>query len=602
MNPRCFLRPLFVSTVFSMSVSALSAQELVSDSVAVSGVSVKDTLKPVPWTIVIWDGSSFRKERPEDRQLTVPWQMGTAGVSALGSSSWDFGQGLRGAVRNVDIPYWMNAVHETPHDWKLRKGPLPVVDWVGQSAQGRGQDFGVVASASPKYYQHFWVDFKRLQMSGGLLGEDHFRDYVRTAFWGRDSARKWNYSVQFGVQRTVDGETGGVVDTEQLTDAANWQPNRDLVTTRWSQAERLGQSNDVRLEWIHANSRLGLELKWSHIQTGFKGSGLSVDSVDYGIIDVRVVRTDAARWSEPAMRGIAMNDVLPRIRSTWSAGVRIINAQYLDSGVWLTPGQVPKWSPVGSWAFPGRRNRFRAEVDLIGRALEFRYGRQRWLDFGSDPWLELDLSQRWTMPWQGTVVSHIRSGVLNVKPWDKLLLRAQVSSKDPMLELTNWSDANAVWVARESWAMLGADAKGSVNLSTNWSFRALIQGRWASTRELGLAPGFGEVALVYTASVPNWYPGMRIRFELQGQGWTGGWQRPVWVAEKGLFGYAVNGESMPAGGLIHAAAMLHLGEAQLGIVAQNANQGWIPNTVFIAQNYPVTAASLRWFLKWRMFE
>jgi hypothetical protein len=76
----------------------------------------------------------------------------------------------------------------------------------------------------------------------------------------------------------------------------------------------------------------------------------------------------------------------------------------------------------------------------------------------------------------------------------------------------------------------------------------------------------------------------------------------VWVAEKGLFGYATNGESMPAGGLVHAAAMVYLGEAQLGLIAQNANQGWIPNTVFVAQNYPVPPATLRWFLRWRMFE
>jgi len=59
---------------------------------------------------------------------------------------------------------------------------------------------------------------------------------------------------------------------------------------------------------------------------------------------------------------------------------------------------------------------------------------------------------------------------------------------------------------------------------------------------------------------------------------------------------------MPAGGLVHLALMVRLGEAQLGVLAQNANQGWVPNTVFMAQNYPVTPATLRWFLRWRMFE
>ena len=591
----------FALMVGACTLWSVNAQS-VRDSSFADSVRMEDTLRPVPWSIQLWDGRAFRIERESDRRLELPIQLASVGISALGSPEWNFSQGLLGAVSSVGVPYWKNAVQEVPDQWNVRKGPLPVVDWVGQSAQGRGQEFGVVASASPKYFQHFWVDFRRLQMSGGLLTEDHFRDRLRTAFWGRDSARKWNYSIQIGLQRTVDGEAGGIVDTKQLTEADFWQPNRDLVTTRWSQAERVGQSAEVRADWIHARSRLGVELNWSQNRSGFKGSGVSVDSVEYDVIDVRVVRTDGARWSEPAMRGIAVIDILPRVQPMWSVGVRLVNAQYWESGVWMVPSQVPKWSPVGSYEFPGRRNRFRADLDVLGRAAELRYGRQRWMDFGSNPWLELVLAQRWTMPWQGTVVSHVRSGVLKVKPVSHLTVHAQVSSSDPMLQVTDWSDASATWVARDSWAMLGADAKGSVNLSPHWSLKALVQGRWTSTKQLGLAPGFGELALVYASKVPNLYPGMRVQFELRGQGWSGGWQRPVWVAEKGLFGYALNGEAMPAGGLVHAAAIVYLGEAQLGVIAQNANQGWVPNTVFMAQNYPVPPASIRWFVKWRMFE
>ena len=591
----------FALMVGACTLWSVNAQS-VRDSSFADSVRMEDTLRPVPWSIQLWDGRAFRIERESDRRLELPIQLASVGISALGSPEWNFSQGLLGAVSSVGVPYWKNAIPEVPDQWNVRKGPLPVVDWVGQSAQGRGQEFGVVASASPKYFQHFWVDFRRLQMSGGLLTEDHFRDRLRTAFWGRDSARKWNYSIQIGLQRTVDGEAGGIVDTKQLTEADFWQPNRDLVTTRWSQAERVGQSAEVRADWIHARSRLGVELNWSQNRSGFKGSGVSVDSVEYDVIDVRVVRTDGARWSEPAMRGIAVIDILPRVQPMWSVGVRLVNAQYWESGVWMVPSQVPKWSPVGSYEFPGRRNRFRADLDVLGRAAELRYGRQRWMDFGSNPWLELVLAQRWTMPWQGTVVSHVRSGVLKVKPVSHLTVHAQVSSSDPMLQVTDWSDASATWVARDSWAMLGADAKGSVHLSPHWSLKALVQGRWTSTKQLGLAPGFGELALVYASKVPNLYPGMRVQFELRGQGWSGGWQRPVWVAEKGLFGYALNGEAMPAGGLVHAAAIVYLGEAQLGVIAQNANQGWVPNTVFMAQNYPVPPASIRWFVKWRMFE
>ena len=596
------LRLLLAWAVLLCTEISVLAQGVVQDSALVREVRMEDTLRPVPWNIAVWDGESFRNESSEDRVLSVPIGSARVGVSALGSPAWDFSLGLLGSSIPVGVPYWMNAVREIPQDWNVRKGPLPVVDWVGESAHGRGQEFGVVASASPKYYQHFWIDFRRLQMSGGLLTEDHFRDRLQTAFWGRDSARRWNYSVQVGLQRTVDGEAGGVVDVAQLTEAEFWQPNRDLVTTRWSQAERVGQSGQVRAEWIHVRSRLGVELNWSHNRSGFQGSGLSVDSILYEVLDIRVVRTDGARWSEPALRGFSVIDVLPKVRSSWSAGVRLINAEYWESGVWNRSGQVPRWSPVGSWEFPGRRNRLRADVDLLGQAVEFRYGRQKWLDHGSNPWLELELAQRWTMPWQGSVVSHVRSGVLKVTPWKQLVIRAQVSSSDPMLSVADWSDASATWVARDSWAMLGADLKGRVNLSRNWSVRALAQGRWASSRQLGLAPGFGELGLVYAAKIPNLYPGMRVQFELQGQGWTGGWQRPVWVAEKGLFGYSQTDQRMLSGGLVHAAAMVYLGEAQLGVIAQNANQGWIPNTVFVAQNYPVPPATIRWFLRWRMFE
>jgi hypothetical protein len=34
---------------------------------------------------------------------------------------------------------------------------------------------------------------------------------------------------------------------------------------------------------------------------------------------------------------------------------------------------------------------------------------------------------------------------------------------------------------------------------------------------------------------------------------------------------------------------------------QNANQGWIPNTIFLAENYPVAAAAVLFEGRWRMF-
>ncbi len=565
-------------------------------------VLAQDTLRPVPWQTAVWDGALFRTEVPAQRNLAVPLALNSVDVSALGSPRWNFSEGLvpQRTLRSVMVGYWQNAQQELPENWAVRKGPLPVVDWVGQSAQGRGQDFGVVASASPTYYRHFWVDFRRLQMTGGLLPEDHFSDRLKAGFWGRDSAHVWRYNVLLGIHRNVDGESGGVLNTSQLTSAADWQPNRDLVSTRWSGAARSGSTVSARAEWVHARSNLGVVADLSQSSHGFGGSLNSVDSLKYTVVDVRFNRSSTARWSEPAMRGVSVVDVLPRIHAGWSVGLRMVTARTWNSGVWAAGAVAPRITPVAGWNFPGPRHRIHAEVDLLGRAAEATYSLHPYAQ--SRSWLKIDASQRWTMPWEGRVVDHVRRVELDASPAKQLKLRAVASTPDPVLRAATWEDANAQWGLRSGWLMAGADWNSVVRMSGKWSLNLRAQGRWASSSELGLAPGNAAATLVYASPVAGLFPGMRVQLELSGQGWTGGWQRPVWVAEKGMFGISDEADPMPAGGLLHAAAMVYLGEAQLGIVAQNANQGWIPNTVFMAQHYPVPPASLRWFLRWRMFE
>ena len=562
----------------------------------------QDTLRPQPWIVGVWDGSSFQKEHEGQRRLTVPLVLNRVDISALGSPAWDFQQGLvpRVGIQSSFLGFWKNSDQSNMDAWSVRKGPLPIVDWIGQAAHGRGQDFGVVASASPRYYQHFWVDFRRLQMAGGLLPEDHFNDRLKAAFWGRDSARHWRYNVQFGIQRNVDGESGGVVRTEALTTREDWQPNRNLISTRWSSAERSGRTLTARVEWIHARSNIGLVADWSRSTHGFGGAPASVDSLGYMVLDVRLKRGSAARWSEPAMRGVSTIAILPRIRPEWSVGLRSVTARTWNSGIWMEGAAAPRISPVAGWRFLGRRHKVRTEVDVLGQAAEVSYSLHRYEQ--RDPLLAMEGLQRWTMPWEGEVVQHVRRAELLVRPIKQFAVRAVASSPDPLLRVLSWEDVNALWGIRSSWAMASAEWNTALKFSPTWSLKMAAQGRWASSRELGLAPGNAAATLVYASPVAGLFPGMRVQFELSGQAWTGGWQRPVWVAEKGLFGLSAEQDAMPAGGLLHAAAIVYLGEAQLGIVAQNANQGWVPNTVFMAQHYPVPPASLRWFLRWRMFE
>ncbi|MBM3433164.1 MAG: hypothetical protein FJX93_00180 [Bacteroidetes bacterium] len=521
-------------------------------------------------------------------------------VSALGGPDWIFGRGLQyaGSVDAIRLGFWTNSVQELPEHWALRKGPLPVVDWVGQSAQGRGQEFGIVASASPQYYQHFWVDYRRLQMAGGLLPEDHFADRLKTAFWGRDSAHTWRYRVQLGLHRNVDGESGGVPNLDPLTQASSWQPNRNLVPTRWTTAQRSGGTVTAQAAMVHASSKLGFQVDWSRSTHGFGGAPTTADSLEYSSLELRVGRFSQAYWSEPAMRGISSILLLPRIRAEWSMGVRGVQVQSWNSGVWTERNVGPQWSPVLRWAYPGRRNVLNAEWDVLRAAAEASYARL----IENEPMAQVKVVQRWTMPWEGQVVDQVRRATLWVQPWRSLTLHATVSSSDPVLRLERWYASVARWEARPAWTVAGVDWNSAVRLSRFWTFDLSAQGRWASSPELGLAPANGTLKLVYARSVAGLYPGMSVKLELQGQGWSGGWQRPVWVAERGLFGYSDESDPMPAGGLIHAALTVYLGEAQLGVLCQNANQGWVPNTVFMAQHYPVTPASVRWFLRWRMFE
>lgn len=562
----------------------------------------QDTLRPQPWRTVVWNGFQFRTEEASQRQLAVPLGLSTADVSALGSPTWDFQLGLVQIVslQSSFLGFWRNANQSNFDTWSVRKGPLPVVDWVGQAAQGRGQEFGVVASASPKYYQHFWVDYRRLQMAGGLLPEDHFSDRLKASFWGRDSARHWRYNVMLGIHRNVDGESGGVLNTESLTSRDAWQPNRDLIATRWSTAVRSGRTVTARVEWIHAQSNIGIVADWSQNTHGFGGSPGSVDSLGYRVLDLRVKRGSGARWSEPAMRGVSELAVLPRIRPEWSVGVRSVLARTWSSGVWVDGAVAPRFSPVAGWSYPGRKHKVRTEVDVLGQAAELSYSLHQ--QENSVPLIKVDGLQRWTMPWEGGVIRHVRRAEVELAPIKQFKVRAVASSPDPVLRVASWEDANAQWDVRSSWAMASVEWNSELKLTPKWSVKLLAQGRLLSSTDLGLAPGNGGLTLCYSSEVKGLFPGMRVQFELSGQGWTGGWQRPVWVAEKGMFGLSDEADAMPAGGLIHAAAMVYLGEAQLGIVAQNANQGWIPNTVFMAQHYPVPPASLRWFLRWRMFE
>lgn len=607
MIPHCRHSPIrAVAALLFYGFSASWGHAQVVDSLVDSGaavVSMQDTLKPRPDRVQVWHSASFSVSRAAlDRVVPVPLETGAVPVSALGSASWDFSAGLIGdsRVSAIQSPFGLGyrLLRGDFDEWRLRKGPLPIVDWQGESAHGRGQDFGVTVSASPTYYKHFWVDFRRLQMTGGLATEDHFGDRLQAAFWGRDSANRYCYRVQVESQRTQDGESGGIVNPAQLTDPLQWQPNRALVSTRWNRVNRSTRGFRTRMELLQSSSRFGVRLDYSLAESGFGGLSAGLDSLRYQSLDLRVVSNRSFLWSEPGFRGISELDVLPRIRASWSLGLRTFSARNWQDSAWTSRSGIPAWSPVGTWEWKGRRNDLRLDGDLLGQSLWLRYDRKR----AESSWLRMEAQRRWALPWEGDAVNFVQRLNTLIRLPLAVSASAQFSTRDQVLSVGQWDSPDYEWTVRPSWAVLGANWSPKITLSPFWTAEGMVQLRYASTKQLAVAPAFGEACVSYERRLNTRGSGMTVRLEFRAQAWSGGWYRPVWIAEKGIFGRSEAENVMPAGGMLHAAVSVQIGEAQIGVLAQNANQGWIPNTLFIAQNYSVTPASLRWFLRWRMFE
>jgi len=305
------------------------------------------------------------------------------------------------------------------------------VDWQGESAHGRGQDFGVTLSASPTYYKHFWVDFRRLQMTGGLATEDHFGDRLQAAFWGRDSANRFCYRVQVESQRSQDGESGGIVNSAQLTDTLQWQPNRALVDTRWSQVDRSTRGFRTRLELLRSSSRIGIRLDYSLAESGFAGPSAGVDSIQYQSLDLRMVSNRTFLWSEPGFRGMSEIDVLPRIRASWSLGLRTFSARNWQDSAWTNRAGIPAWSPVGTWEWKGRQNDLRLDGDLLGQSLWLRYDRKR----AESSWLRIEAQRRWALPWEGDAVNFVQRFNTLVQLPLAVSATAQFSTSDQVLSV-----------------------------------------------------------------------------------------------------------------------------------------------------------------------
>ena len=88
-------------------------------------------------------------------------------------------------------------------------------------------------------------------------------------------------------------------------------------------------------------------------------------------------------------------------------------------------------------------------------------------------------------------------------------------------------------------------------------------------------------------------------------GWTGNWNRPFYVPQRGTFAFSkesVVEENRRVDGLITPFIGVRFKtEAEIVLNIQNANQGWLPNSVFLVENYPSPPLAIRVTGRWRMF-
>jgi len=183
----------------------------------------------------------------------------------------------------------------------------------------------------------------------------------------------------------------------------------------------------------------------------------------------------------------------------------------------------------------------------------------------------------------------------------RLTLRYEDYSKRNLLVVQNaedlgvWTATPASQLVRVRWVSpfsLEKTGKAShLDVAANFT--------WTSAPELMMPP------LMLKATWDrqwNINPNTQFFIALEAIGWAGRWARPVYVPERGQFAYSPNSGTIAPNGIVTPLAGVRFKkEAEFLVKFQNANQGWIPNTIFLAENYPVAAAAVLFEGRWRMF-
>ena len=472
------------------------------------------------------------------------------------------------------MPTWFsdfNALKQEDYPLYFRKGPIPSVEWTYQSSQGRGQYFELNATAPQSVHKHWNVHYGRLQAQGQLYNERYGADQLIVMHEARDSAGTWEFKGSFGAIQGTRNETGGVQDPSVLTESATFQSNRALVPTRWTTAKSSASE-------ISGWASLKLHKKWVMTYAGeqlvrsFQGPNLGfIDTLSAQMHDVSLGRLYGVHGYSSVRAGVLQRG-------------QYVNG--MDSSFGVT------WDPYVVLAMRS------SEVKYHVASGNFKVDLNRFL--GAP--LRLTAERNYAPFWSGQEVS--QTSTFAALTWfakGRVALRFEEYGQRNLLVALNAEDLG-IWTATPASRLVRVQWLNPISLDNTRKpsqLNFMANFTWTSAQELMTPP-----VLLKAAWDRQWNinPNTQFFMALEAIGWAGSWSRPVYVPERGQFAYSPNSGTIAPNGIVTPLAGIRFKkEAEFLVKFQNANQGWIPNTIFLAENYPVAAAAVLFEGRWRMF-
>ena len=463
--------------------------------------------------------------------------------------------------------------------FNFRRGPLPMLEWLYSDGHGRGQSFGFRASASFNRNEHYDVRYVRTQTRGTLVNESYLRDdlLLKTIVFRPNPGLTWKAMVRY--QSGESNETGGVVDKSQLdSNRFNW--NRELVTTRFS--------NDVTsfyksFSWEASISTI--ELLGSKYQYHLRSSGFFHNRIfDATSLMISDSSGSQKNRTELSISRSSMND-----KVYFSLGIqnRLQKRNSIDSSNGIV------WDPYLSL----RNAVFDFEYRLRSATYDFFIGPVNL--FKGILFSSINAKRKLLPFWSGQLQEKVsyQSGTIFLKLKKAHLSSSILISNGDNVLVNSINNNDAVWSLRESYNVLRFAIIGDIVKSLKYKLHYSS----VSRLDLGIAPWVGE--LFYSK---EWTlnPKTSIFFGINATGWAGKWNRPFYIAERGTFAFnnsEIQSDKFLSGLISPFVGVRFKSDAEVILNFQNANQGWLPNTVFLVEDYPSPPLTLRITGRWRMF-